>query len=150
MLKKLLLFVLDIGLSVSLVLGLWYYHYLIPRAEKSAPPVEENVLAGKSAAGGVLMGEEDWRGKFANQFTEEVISTDTSYTSPDLSIHLYTETYDTGKMDTTENGKHRKYGSRIAYTLADIYVGNITCFQTAFAQDTYGTGYTEKLSDMSA
>lgn len=34
--------------------------------------------------------------------------------------------------------------------LQDIYVGDITCLQTAFAQDTYGVGYTEKLSDMSS
>lgn len=29
-------------------------------------------------------------------------------------------------------------------------MGDITCLQTAFAQDTYGVGYTEKLSDMSS
>ena len=39
---------------------------------------------------------------------------------------------------------------KISYVLADIYIGDITCFQTAFAQDTYGIGYTEKLTDMSA
>lgn len=33
--------------------------------------------------------------------------------------------------------------------MADIYVGDITCLQTAFAQDMYGVGYSEKLSDMS-
>ena len=33
--------------------------------------------------------------------------------------------------------------------LADIYVGDITCLQTAFAQDTYGVGYSEKLAGMS-
>lgn len=57
--------------------------------------------------------------------------------------------YDTGILDTTENGKHRKYGTKTAYTLADIYIGDINCLQTAFAQDTYGIGFSEKLSSMS-
>lgn len=34
--------------------------------------------------------------------------------------------------------------------LADIYIGSMDCIRTAFAQDTYGVGYTEKLTDMSA
>lgn len=53
-------------------------------------------------------------------------------------------------MDKSENGNHEKYGTDISYVLADIYVGDITCLQTAFAQNTYGVGYSEKLSDMSA
>ena len=52
-------------------------------------------------------------------------------------------------FDFSEGGKHKKYGTKVAFTLADIYIGDITCFQTAFAQDTYGNGYSEKLSDMS-
>lgn len=47
-------------------------------------------------------------------------------------------------------GKHKKYGTKCAYVLADIYVGNINCIQTAFADDTYGVGYEEPLADMSA
>lgn len=53
-------------------------------------------------------------------------------------------------MDNTHGGSYAKYGSKISYVLADIYIGDITCFQTAFAQDTYGIGYMEKLTDMSA
>lgn len=29
-------------------------------------------------------------------------------------------------------------------------LGMLSCFQSAFAQDTYGNGYSEKLTDMSA
>ena len=79
-----------------------------------------------------------------------MVSTDTSYTSPDLSIHLTYDSYKTNKLDKSENGNHEKYGTDISYVLADIYVGDITCLQTAFAQNTYGVGYSEKLSDMSA
>ena len=79
-----------------------------------------------------------------------VVSTDTSYSSPNLSIQLSYSHYDTGILDLSGTGKHKKYGTEVSYVLADVYVGDITCFQTAFAQDTYGVGYTEKLSDMSS
>ena len=67
-----------------------------------------------------------------------------------MSITITRDSFDTGKLDTTESGKHIKYGTKTAYTLADIYISDITCLQTAFAQDTYGVGYSESLTDMSA
>lgn len=47
---------------------------------------------------------------------------------------------------------HEKFADKFTDTVVktDIYVGDIACFQTAFAQDTYGVGYSEKLSDMSS
>ena len=39
--------------------------------------------------------------------------------------------------------------TNISYVLADIYIGDISCLQTAFAKDMYGIGYFEKLTDMS-
>ena len=98
----------------------------------------------------VSLDAQDWHQKFADKFTDQVVSTDTSYTSPDLSIHLTYDSYKTNKLDKSENGNHEKYGTDISYVLADIYVGDITCLQTAFAQNTYCVGYSEKLSDMSA
>lgn len=92
----------------------------------------------------------DWHQKFADKFTSQVVSTDTSYTSPNLSIQLMSNTVQTNQLDTSDNGGHQKYGKNISYILADIYVGDITCLQTAFAQNTYGVGYEEKLTDMSA
>lgn len=97
----------------------------------------------------VLMDTEDWHEKFADKFTDEVVAGDTFYTSPDLSIHLSYNRYDSGKLDKSASGKHIKYGTQVSYVLADIYVGDITCLRTAFAQDMYGVGYSEKLSDMS-
>lgn len=97
----------------------------------------------------VVRDTQDWHQKFADKFTDTVVATDTSYTSPDLSIQLTYNQYDTGKLDKSGSGKHEKYGTQISYVLADIYVGDITCLRTAFAQDTYGVGYSEKLSGMS-
>lgn len=108
-------------------------------------------LPGENGAqeAGASAGMQDLHIKFADKFTDTVVATDTSYTSPNLSIKLTYQNYDTGKLDTTNAGSHEKYGTKVSYVLADIYVGDISCIQTAFAQDTYGVGYTEKLTSMS-
>ncbi len=73
--------------------------------------------------------------KFADKYTDTVVVTDNSYSSPDISITVTEE--------TTANG-------RITYYLADIYVRDITCFQSALARGTYGSGYRDSISDMAA
>lgn len=111
---------------------------------------EKEALPGLMQRTNVILDTQDWHEKFADRFTEDVVATDTSYTSRNLSIQLSYRQYDTGKLDHSESGKHEKYGANTSYVLADIYVGDIACIQTAFAQDTYGVGYSENLSDMSA
>ena len=118
------------------------------REQKLQAIVDKNANGMKTTK--VSLDTQDWHKKFADKFTDQVISTDTSYTSPNLSIELKEGKYQTNKLDHTAQGKHEKYGTDISYVLADIYVGDITCLQTCFAQNTYGVGYSEKLSDMSA
>lgn len=69
--------------------------------------------------------------KFADRFTESVAVTEDSYSSPDLSITV----------------SEVKEGSLTYYT-ADIYIRDITCFRTALAKDTYGSGFRDSISDM--
>lgn len=140
--RKLIWLAVDLLLAAVLVLGVWIFNYQLPqKGVKSADMQEENAAVTQAA---------DWHEKFADKFTDMVIADDTSYTSPNVSVKLSYHQYDSGKLDRTNNGKHEKYGTNISYVLADIYIANITCLQTAFAQDMYGIGYTEKLSDMSA
>lgn len=136
---RILLLIFDILIGVSLVLGVWGYTCLIPRAE---------AIGTYSADGEDVQNQ--WKRTFAEQFSDQLESTDTYYRSSDVSITITKDSFDTGKLDTTESGKHKKYGTKVAYTLADIYISDITCLQTAFAQDTYGIGYSELLTDMSA
>lgn len=139
--KKILLVLLDLLLAATMVGGTWGVGYLIPRGQKvEAAGINRDSMATDG----------DWHEKFADQFTEDIESTPTFYKSPNLSITISTGAYDTGKLDMSEGGKHKKYGTKWAYTLADIYVGNINCIQTAFAKDTYGIGYEEPLANMSA
>ena len=69
--------------------------------------------------------------KFADRFTDSVTVTENSYTSPDISI--------TVDEVNEEN---------LTYYVADIYVRDITCFQTALAENTYGSGFRDSIEDM--
>ena len=69
--------------------------------------------------------------KFADQYTDTVVITENSYTSPDLSVTVTEETL-----------------GNIRYYLADIYVRDITCFRSALAQNTYGSGFRDSIEDM--
>lgn len=175
--KRILWIVVDIAAATLIMVGVWGFNYLIPQKGVSAVPMqssftkntnnqdtlmekmEEQTDIQMEDTGGqnaslqrtnITMDTQDWHKKFADKFTDQVVSTDTSYTSPNVSVQLFYHQYDTGKLDKSNSGKHEKYGTKISYVLADIYVGDITYFQTAFAKDTYGVGYSEKLTDMSA
>lgn len=175
--KRILWIAVDVAAAVLIFLSVWEINYLIPQKGISAVPIQSSFTKNTETpdtlmkkidkqtgiqmedAGGqnnslqrtnITMDTQDWHKKFADKFTDQVVSTDTSYTSPNVSVQLSYHQYDTGKLDKSNSGKHEKYGTKISYVLADIYVGDITCFQTAFAKDTYGVGYSEKLTAMSA
>jgi len=77
-----------------------------------------------------------WTDKFEDHFTEEVVVTDHSYSGPTVSIDIQTFT------------KENKGKTTLTYYIADIYVADITCFQTAMAGDSYGVGFHESVLDM--
>lgn len=98
-----------------------------------------------SKGGSALSGAEDdesseedetpIRDKFAEQYTDEVVVSENSYTSPNVSITVSEET---------------TAGGRITYYLADIYIRDITAFRTAIAKNTYGSGYRDSIENMAA
>ena len=97
-----------------------------------------------SKGGSALSGEDDEimeaddtpiADKFADKYTDTVVVTENSYSSPDIAI--------TVSEETAANG-------RITYYLADIYVRDITCFQSALARNVYGSGYRASITDMAA
>ena len=71
--------------------------------------------------------------KFADKYSDEIIETENSYRSPDLSV----------TVSEVNDGN-------ITYYLADIYVRDITCIQTALASDTYGSGFRDSIAGMAA
>ena len=66
----------------------------------------------------------EWQKKFEDKFTDEVVMTDNSYTSPTVSITIHT-------MASKENGRP------LTYYLADIYVASLDNFQSRFAYGEY-------------
>lgn len=149
----------DILLAAAMVLSIWYFGYCVPQNGIPVSAAENMVTENASEESSeskielkttnVAAASDDWHKKFADKFSDTVISIENSYKSPDISIELTKGTMTTDRLDYSEKGKHKKYGTNIAYTVADIYIGDISCFKTAFAKDTYGVGYSEKLSDMS-
>lgn len=61
----------------------------------------------------------DWRTKFAEHFTDEIVVTENSYTSPNIAIHIDTYTTDDPAPTT--------------YFVADIYIAQLENFQTYWA-----------------
>jgi exopolysaccharide biosynthesis protein len=138
----------DLILIAAYVLGFYMIQYKIPRQLQAA---QSESSAASTSDAQTTDGEEtdvttseesasadvatDWAVKFADQFTDEVVSTANSYSSPDISVTVTQVTEGTGSATVT-------------YYIADIYIADIECFQTAFADDTYGVGYTETVLAM--
>ncbi len=155
-----LLVLIDSAFIAVYILGFYYSYYLNPRQLESAGVKTNqerqdslsnssmNLNDAESAIGG---NETDTaippkttdnstatgnlRTKFAQHFSDMVVSTDNSYTSRDISIQVnkYTEGSD---------------GNIVTYYVADIYIADITCLTSGFAKDTYGIGYAEDVLSM--
>jgi len=73
--------------------------------------------------------------KFSEYFTDTVVSDEDSYSSSNILITV--ETYTKGSGNDV-----------VTYYVADIYLADIECLQSGFAEDTYGIGYTETVLSM--
>jgi exopolysaccharide biosynthesis protein len=155
---------LDLLLAGGVVGGDYYFNYQLPQKLSSsnlttavaAPSPTKNLSsqAGQAkAVSGVFVdrasASEDWSQRYKRHFSDTVVSTDTVYKSKNISIELTHVSYDSGKIDRSENGKHVDYGTTVCYTLADVYISSINCLRTVFAKDTYGIGYSDTLRSMS-
>lgn len=150
-----LVVLLDIILIATYTIGFYGLYYLAPRQLKSTSvqtiqkvaTVSPSVSAGTGSASQEdiqttdptqstgLTTSEDLASKFAEHFTDTVVSTSTSYSSPDTSITV--EKYTQGEGNDI-----------VTYYIADIYVANIESIQSGFADDTYGVGYTDTVLEM--
>ena len=77
----------------------------------------------------------EWQKKFAEHFSDEIIRTENSYKSPNVSITVETITYGEGKNKQT-------------YHVADIYIASIDNFATYYAGDggSYASMFVEEMS----
>lgn len=79
----------------------------------------------------------EWQKKFEEHFTDEVVVTDHSYTSPEVSITI----------DTVVMGEGR---SKITYYVADVYVASLDNFKTYTAHGKMNYFDTQPALDMMA
>jgi len=85
-----------------------------PEAETSVTPPEETPEPEE------LSNKTEWQKRFAEHFTEEVVQTENSYTSPNVSV-------------TVSRGEMGEGNSKSVYFVADIYIASIDCLQSYFA-----------------
>lgn len=78
-----------------------------------------------------------WQERFAERFSEEIVRTDSSYTSPNLSITIETKTFGEGNRQTV-------------YYVADVYVASVECLCTYLAKDTFSLSATQDVLEMDA
>jgi exopolysaccharide biosynthesis protein len=134
-----LLLLLDILIAAFLVFAVYLTVYelpsVYPRASTSTVGIQGN-LTSNSSSSEEMTAATDWKTKFADHFSSKIVSTKMSYSSPKLSVDI--TKHKIGSGDNT-----------VTYYVADIYISDISCFQTHFAYDTYGS-YKQSLSDMSS
>ncbi len=106
----------------------------------TATPAPEITDAPVSADGSADI---PWSVKYADKFTSGTpYYTEDGYIGNKVSVYLSRHT----EKKTTYADKVIK---NLAYYVMDIYVSDIECLRTAFANDTYGVGITQKMSEMS-
>ena len=121
MVKRILWILLDVAVAALILLGVWVINFKIPQKGVRAVNMAEEDTAGNDSgssglqnSGGTgsssdtgygmngtelkqtrkVLSTQDWHKKFADKFTDTVVSTDTSYTSPNLSIQISHHQYD--------------------------------------------------------
>ena len=113
-----------------------------PEAPADATPVPEGGIVGDlTGTTPTPVPTEDprteWQIRFAEHFTDEVVITDHSYTSPQVSITIETREFDAG------NGKS-------VYHVADIYVASLDNFRTYTANNELEFWSTQDAMEMDA
>lgn len=115
---KILTLGIDVVLAAVIILSVWIVNYLMPQKGISVKDAAKSLqhtstVNTQSDQPGTATrmnqtdasAQTDWHKKFADKFTDHIVSTDTTYSSPDLSIELSYHQYDTGKFDKSEAGK---------------------------------------------
>lgn len=108
-----------------------------PAKPTEAAPTEATAVPTEGAVEPVTEPDNrtEWQKKFAEYFSDEIIRTENSYKSPNVSITVETVSYGEGRNKQT-------------YHVADIYIGSIENFTTYVSGDagSYATKFIEDMS----
>ena len=97
-------------------------------AEETVPPTETEPPVDNRT---------EWQIRFADHFTDEVVVTENSYSSPNVSVSV--ETISTGEGN-----------DKVTYHVADIYIGSMDCFTTYTADNEMRYFGTQDVMEMDA
>ncbi len=78
-----------------------------------------------------------WQIRFEDYFTDEVVQTENSYSSPNVAI----------RIDTISTGEG---GDKITYHVADVHIASIDCFRTYVSHGVYSYFDTQEVMEMDA
>ena len=150
---------IDLGLLIVSLLVFALFDHVLPQKQQAVPMVQatlrptpqptpvaaaesQNEAASEATAAPVVetaavTDPGDFSAKFADKFTGgEVIQTENTYQSGNINLTL--TRYETMLDDNAE-----------VYFVADVYVRNIECLRTLFADDNYGKSINEAMVSMS-
>lgn len=117
--------IFDLCLTGAVLCVFALFHHVLPQMRLGAEGVPAPV-ATVAAGGGAEYNKENgdaaltWREKFAEHFSASVISGESSYSSPDVSVTV------------TKHSSTEAYPA-LTYYVADIYIAQIENFRTSFA-----------------
>ncbi len=121
-----LLLLIDFMIIAIYVIVFYGLYYRIPRQLSESKTAKAEVQ--KESADSLA-------DQFSGHFSDTIELTDNTYKSKDISISVTKHTEGSGADTNT-------------YYIADIYLTDITCLQSTFADGIYGIGYTDTVLDM--
>lgn len=141
-----LMVAIDVLVAACVLVVFSYFHHGRPQADDTEvvviarptatpTPQPDNLDEADELEALPEEGEPTWAQKYAAHFTDTVVATDTSYSSPNVAITITPMTKGEGS-------------GLVTYYVADIYVADIESFQTYFAKETFGTGFRQHVLDM--
>lgn len=92
-----------------------------PVATTTVPEITET-LPEETVAETIPDNRTEWQKLYADQFSDEIIITENSYKSPNISVTLETITYGSGD-------------NKVVYHVADVYVASLDCLKTYTAKN---------------
>lgn len=146
---------LQLVVTALLLVGFALPHHVIPRmqaktrqaaatpvpvmvTETPAPAQEPEQLPEEPEVTEAPDLRTEWQKKFAEHFTDEVVVTENSYSSPNVSITIEKKDYVSDR------------GEKSVYYVADIYVGSIECFSSALLHDELNYYAVEPIENLAA
>lgn len=124
--------IIDIFITSFILLVFAFFHHVLPSIKAvQAAAIMPSPMPAISTPEPVITeidensGKTEWQIKFSEKFSDEIIQTESSYKSPNISIEIETVSRDD------------LLSTPVKYYVADIYLSSIDCLKTYLAHGSY-------------